>query len=430
MDENTVRDLSQVLDDHLNERLKRLDAKKKINSILHNKSSATAIRELCDYISSLSGKAKNIATVIVVMALLRRNLDNVSEIKEAVELRGLVGHLYGGLYTLLASDSELLSIKVNLTDSSFENKYYYTIRFFDFNYWDYIEVFEAAKVLSLADSQKFEKLALMDKTKLILLNMVSHHLSVVPSKELIDKLLQDEDELKQNIGLHFITRSITRCIQDIEYIKRSEKLGGYHDKSIRSVQRTLKTALNECYTFLEYCDKRTHIALLTNFLLVHQSTYPVAFARNLLSSEFQSEFIYQISNTGKVKTLKDVAFLIGLISNTPAINAENKRISKSLLFMAIVNIIISFIDDKKGIYGWDEQQSKYIEFICQRLPARCIRKLRAHLTNKDRSLMSCKLDEMIRFQNYLEDKRQHEIISGIINTIDTLIMTPAIDLLK
>ncbi|KJS20680.1 MAG: hypothetical protein VR72_12890 [Clostridiaceae bacterium BRH_c20a] len=420
MDKNTVRALSQVLDDHLNERLKRLDAKQKINSILHNKSSATVIRELRNYISPLPGKDKNIATVIVIMAVLRRNLDSVSEVKEAVVLHGLVGHLYGGLYTLLASDSELLSIKVNLTDSLFENKYDYILRFVDFNYWDYIELFQAAKVLSLADSQKFEKLALMDKTKLILLNITSYHLSIEPSKELIDKLLLDEDELKQNIGLLFITRSISRCINDIDYIKRSETLGGYHGKNIRSVNRTLKISINECYTFLENCDKRTQVALLTNFLLVHQTIYPITFARNLVSSEFQDEFIYQISNTGKVKTLKDVAFLIGLISNTSAIGEDKKRISKRMLYMAIVNKIKSFIDDKKGIYGWDEQQSKYIEFICQRLPARCIRILRVHLTDKDRSLMSNKLDEMIRFHIYLEDKRQHEIISGIINAIDSL----------
>lgn len=80
--------------------------------------------------------------------------------------------------------------------------------------------------------------------------------------------------------------------------------------------------------------------------------------------------------------------------------------------------------------GGDEQQGKYMEFICQRPPAGCIRKLRAYLTNKDRSLMASKLDEMIRFQIYLEDKRQHEIISGIINTIDTLTMKPVINLLK
>lgn len=422
MDKNTVKALSQVLDDHKNDRLKRVDAKKKINSILHNKSTTTIIRELRDYISLLTGKDKNIVTVIVVMAVLRRNLDIVSEVKEAVVLNGLVGHLYGGLYTLLAGDSDLISIKANLTDSQFENKYSYITRFVDFNYWDYIELFQAAEVLSLADSQKFEKLALMDKTKLILLNMASYHLSVEPSKELIGKLLQDEDELKQNIGLHFITRSITRGINDIEYIKRSEKLEGYHGKSARSVHRTLKSALNECYIFLENCNNRSKVALIINFLLVHQTMYPVAFARDLVGSELQQEFINQICNTDKVKTLKDVAFLIGLISDTPAISKEKKRISKSDLYMAIVNIIISFIDNKKGIYGWEEQQSKYIEFICQRLPARCIRKLRSYLAGKDRTLMFNKLDEMVRFHIYLEDKRQHEIISGIINIIDTIIL--------
>lgn len=421
LDGEIVKKLSQVLDDHLNERAKRLDAKQKINSILHNKKITTVIRELSDYIPTLSGKEKNIATVIVIMAVLRRNLDSILEVKDAVVLNGLGGHLYGGLFTLLAGHSERLSIKVKLNDSFFQNKYDFITRFVDFNYWDYIELFQSAKLLSLVDPQIFEKLALIDQTKLILLNMASYHLDVEPSKELINKLLEDEDELKQNIGFLFITRSISRCLIDIDYIKRSEKLEGYHGKSLRSVHRVMKMALNQCYTFLKDCDKQTQAALLTNFLLVHQTIYPIAFARELVCSELQDEFIYQISNTGKVKTLKDLAFLTVLISETPAINEKKKRISKNKLYGAIVNMIISFIDEQKGIYVWDEQQSKYIEFICQRLPARCIRKLKTYLNGKDKSLMYTKLDEMIRFHIYLEDKRQHEVISGILKTIDSLI---------
>lgn len=421
LDGEIVKKLSQVLDDHLNERAKRLDAKQKINSILHNKKITTVIRELSDYIPTLSGKEKNIATVIVIMAVLRRNLDSILEVKDAVVLNGLGGHLYGGLFTLLAGHSERLSIKVKLNDSFFQNKYDFITRFVDFNYWDYIELFQSAKLLSLVDPQIFEKLALIDQTKLILLNMASYHLDVEPSKELINKLLEDEDELMQNIGFLFITRSISRCLIDIDYIKRSEKLEGYHGKSLRSVHRVMKMALNQCYTFLKDCDKQTQAALLTNFLLVHQTIYPIAFARELVCSELQDEFIYQISNTGKVKTLKDLAFLTVLISETPAINEKKKRISKNKLYGAIVNMIISFIDEQKGIYVWDEQQSKYIEFICQRLPARCIRKLKTYLNGKDKSLMYTKLDEMIRFHIYLEDKRQHEVISGILKTIDSLI---------
>lgn len=419
LDKNTVSALSQVLDDHLNKRLQGMDLKKKINRILRNKSSFTVIRELLGYISSLSGKDKNIATVIVIMAVLRRNLDGVLEVKEAVVLHGLGGHLYGGLYTLFAGDSELLSINVNLTDSLFENKYSYILGFVDFDYWGYIELFQALEVLNLVDSQKFEKLALVDKTKLILLNMATHRLNFEPSKELIDKLLKDDDELKQNIGFLFITRSISRCLNDIDYIKRSKKLGIYSGKSIRSVHKILEIALNECYTFLENCGKWTQAALLTNFLLAHQTIYPTAFARELVSSKLKDEFIYQICNTDKIKTLKDVAFLTGLISDTPAISEEKKRISKIMIYTAIVNKIICFIEEKKGIYGWDEQQRNYIEFICKRLPTRCVKKLRAYLIAKEKKLISSSLDEMIRFQIYLEDKRQYEIISGILNAIDS-----------
>lgn len=422
MDERTLKALSQVLDDHLNKRVMRVDASRKITNILNKKNNKTVIRELNDYISLLTGKDKNIATVIVIMALLRRNLDSVLEVKDAVIAHGLVGHLYGGLFTLLAGNSERIAINVKLADSSFVNKYDFLTQFVDFHYWDYIELFQTAKVLSLADPQKFEVLALKDQTKLILLNMASYHLDVEPSKQLISKLLHDQDELKQNIGFFFITSSITRSINDIEYIKRSEKFGGYHGKSIRSVHSTLKNALYECDIFLDNCNKQSKAALITNFLLVHQTIYPVAFARELMGSELQQEFINQICNTDKVKTLKDIAFLIGLISDTPAINKEKKRISKFDLYMAIVNIMISFIDNKKGIYRWEEQQNKYVYFICERLPARCIRKLRYYLVGKDRTLMFNKLDELVRFQIYLEDKQQHEIISGIINIIDKLIL--------
>ena len=417
MDIKTVRALSQVLNDSFNKRLKREDAKQKINRILHNKSYSTVIRELSEYISSRSGKEKNFATVIVIMAVLMRNLDIVQEVKAAVEQYRLVGQLYGGLYTLFSGDSELLTIKANLTDSRFENKYDYLMRFDDFYYWDCIDLFQAVEVLSLADSEKFERLALMDKTKLILLNMASGRLRAEPSKDLIVKLLQDEDELKQNIGFFFITRKVIKCLNEINYIERAERFGNFHGKSKRSILRELKTELKECLTFLENCDKQTQAALLTNFLLVNQNAYPTIFARELVGSKLQDEFINQISNTGKIKTLNDVVFFIGLISDTPAINENKKRISKIKLYMAMVNILVSFIDNNNGIYGWYEQQRKYIEYIYQRLPSRCVKKLKTYLTNKERKLMTNKLDELVRFQIYLKDKRQQEIISGILSVI-------------
>ena len=185
-------------------------------------------------------------------------------------------------------------------------------------------MFQSAKLLSLIDPHRFEKLALIDKTKLILLNMTSYHLNVEPSEDLIKELLMDKDELKQNIGFYFITRPISRYLTEIEYIKRCAKVESYHGKSLKDAYKVLKTALNMCYTFLKNCDKKAKAALITNFLLVHQTIYPIALARELVGSKLQNEFIYQIKSTGKVKTLKDVVFLTGLISNTPAINEKRQ----------------------------------------------------------------------------------------------------------
>src|SRR5699024_11042227 len=142
MDHTTITALAQILGDHLNQRTKSSDAKQKINSILRNKKSITVIRQLSDYISTRSGRDKNIAVVIVMMAVLRRNLDDFEVVKEAVLSHGLVGQLYGGLFTLLAGDSELLSLRVELNDSIFENKYDFITQFVDFDYWNYIELFQ------------------------------------------------------------------------------------------------------------------------------------------------------------------------------------------------------------------------------------------------------------------------------------------------
>lgn len=421
MDHKTITALAQILGDHLNQRTKSSDAIQKINSILRNKKSITVIRQLSDYISTRSGRDKNIAVVIVMMAVLRRNLDDFEVVKEAVLSHGLVGQLYGGLFTLLAGDSELLSLRVELNDSIFENKYDFITQFVDFDYWNYIELFQAVKVLGMVNLRKFEKLALKDKTKLILLNMTSSRLEIDPSDQLINELLHEKDELKQNIGFFFITRSITSCLDDINYIERAKQNGVNHCRmNIKEVEQQLTEKIDECYTFLESCNKRTKVSLLINFLLAHQTIYPIAFAYTLMSGELQDKTIIELSNTNKLKTLKDVSFFVQLISDTPALNAEKKRVSKKPLYLAIVDILIAFVAEKRGIYGWDEQQSQYMKLICERLPESCVQKIITRLSYIDSNLMYSKLDELVRFRIYLEDKRQHDIISGIITTIESL----------
>ncbi|MCK9217576.1 MAG: hypothetical protein M0P77_06620 [Firmicutes bacterium] len=414
MDKDTVSRLSHIVNDHINEKIKSQDAKRKINGILHNKKIATVVSELQKYVSKLSGKEKNIAILIVTMALIRRDLDDITKLKNAILKEELGGCLYGGLFTLFTGNSSYLSLTIKLNDSSYGNKYEFLTRFSDFGYWDYIEVFEAAKLLSLIEPHLFEKLALLDKTKLLLLNMVSHHLGIEPSESLIKKLLMDEDELKQNIGFYFITRQISMYLMEIKDMKRREINESYRGKTFNELEKFIKLDIKRCYDLIEGCDNKSKVSLITNFLLTHQDAYPIAFARQMVDSELQNEFAYQIKNSGKLRSLKEVAFITNLIKNTPAANGDNRRISKVQLYEAVAVVIISFIDEEKGIHIWGGQESNYMKQICQQLPKRFIKKIISYLNKKDKTLMCSKLDELVRFDIYLKDKKQHEIIEGIL----------------
>ena len=89
--------LSVVINDSANKSIKSVDAKKKINAILHNKSIKTVINELCTYVENTNGNEKNKAVLIVIMSLLRRNLDCEKELTLLISKYKLTGCLYGGL---------------------------------------------------------------------------------------------------------------------------------------------------------------------------------------------------------------------------------------------------------------------------------------------------------------------------------------------
>lgn len=419
LNKNEIHSLSLILNDSFNKNLRDDIARKKINAILHNKSINTVIQELYNYINDKKklGKQKNIVTLIVIMSLLCRNCNCLENIKTALLKYNLTGCLYGGLYMLLSGNSKIISLKIKLNDYLFNNKYDYINRFSEFCYWEYILVFDSVKILYLLDEKKFEELSLKDKSHLILLNMVTYHLNIKPSDNLITKLLQSTNELYQNIGLFFITEKITSDVNDIVQINRCKKNGFSTSKNIKTVQKSLETEINKFCKFIKLCNKKTQASLIFNYILVHQNQYPNTFAYMLISSALQEEFINQISNSGKIKVIKDVHCVIDLITRTPALNEENKRISKAKLYMAITDLFISFLEERK-IYTWEEQDKIFMKDICEKLPPRCIRKLHSYLTNKEKYLMCKKIDKLIRFKIYLQDKRMYDIISGILNIIE------------
>ena len=409
--------LSVVINDSSNKNIKSVDAKKKINAILHNKSIKTVMNELSTYVENIKGNEKNKAVLIVTMSLLRRNLDCENELSLLISKYKLIGCLYGGLKSFLSGDSEQFGLKIKLNTDFFENKYEYITRFTEFYYWELIALFESVKVLSLVDFLKFEQLALEDQSKLVLLNMVTYHLNIRPSGDLITKLIQSDDELNKNIGFYFLTTNITRTVGDICEINRSKEKGLPTTKNIKKVNKIFKTEIAKCCNLLERCTAKTTAQLLFNYLLVHQMQYPIVFARMLMSNRLQHEFVNQVKGTNKIKTLKDVSFLVNLIYDTPALNDVKKRISKASIYSSVTDLLIDFIEKDKGIYGWDEQQELYIKEICKKLPAKNVSALRSYLLRKRKTLMATKIDELVRFKIYLKDNKKSEIIEGILTII-------------
>lgn len=409
--------LSIAINDSKNNNIRLADTKKKINSILHNKSNKTVIKDLVGFIANVKGNEKNKTVLIVVMSLIRRNLDYQAELSELITKYKLEGCLYGGLKSFFSGDSEQFGLKIKLNTDSFENKYEYITRFTDFEYWKLIDLFESVKILSLVAFAKFEQLAYEDESRLILLNMVTRHLNITPSDELILKLLQSDDDLKQNIGFLFVTDGISKAVNDICEIKRCKKQGLFTNKKPKAANMFFKTEINRCCDFLETCSAKTRASLLLNYLLLHQSEHPTAFSKMLMSSFLQEEFYKQIKETKKIRNLKDIRFLIKLIFQIPALNDKNKRISKVKLYDVVTDVLISFVEKDKGIYGWNEQQKNYVTEICKMLPNKNIYKLKKYLQNKRKTLMIAKIDELVRFKIYLKDKQKQDIIDGILNII-------------
>lgn len=224
--------------------------------------------------------------------------------------------------------------------------------------------------------------------------------------------------MNENIGFYFLTINITRSVCDICEINRCKEQGHPTTKSLKEVNKIFNTEIIKCCNLLEKCTAKTTTQLLFNYLLVNQMQYPTIFARMLMSNRLQPEFVNQIRETNKIKTLKDVLFLVNLIYNTPALNDDKKRISKSDLYSSVTDILIAFVEKDKGVYGWDKEQELYIKEICKTLPTKNISTLRTYLLKRRKTLMCTKIDELVRFKIYLHDKRKQEIIDGILNVLE------------
>lgn len=401
MDGAAVAALAQVIDDKENQRINAVTAKRKISAILHRKSVKRVVQELNEYVALLPAKEKGQAVLIVIMALLRLVSNPVPILAQEIQKYPLAELLHGGLAMLLSGRNQSFSFRLTWMHRSSENIYEIIKNWEGDYFWNYSEVFLAAKLLYEIQPDRLERLALEDKSGVILLSMVHCYLNVRPSDTLLQKLLQSTDPLHPNFALAFYTGSVSFLCDKVGRgtVKRKEI-------------KELRTGIGRCLAAFDVCSPKLRTELLTNYVLVHQNAFPEAFARQLVGEELQEEFVYQITESGKVRTIRELAFIARLIAETPACNREGHRISKKPLSDAVLRVLMRLIQARR-IYPGDAQWQNDIETVLQALTVRQRERLRRFLKDQDKRLMVGALDQLVRYRIYLEDIQQHQVLQGI-----------------
>ena len=397
------------------------DTLRQINRIFRNKSCRTIIKEVKLLMQQLSGNDGSKALFLVVLSLLYKNVDLIDQIQKALTDEHLISNLYGSLRIFFGGKSPSMCLKLQLTDYHFPNKYDYLTRFSDqFRYLEVREALYAAKILAISDRRKFEELAFQDSTRLILLNMTSFHLDETPSDQLITRLLEDGDELQANIGFYFAVWDITRDVQDYELLRRNSNLSGVRIPGMKNkhqIDKSITAHLETFHTFYNRCSDTRKASLLTNYIL-SENAYPLQFGHWLMEAELQEGLLYEITASGKVKTLDDLQRIAHLIHDFPCRDSNGVRQKKDRLYAAVVSVLKKFISERQGIYQWNEQKKALFHEICDVLPKRYRKMLYTYLEKAAADLMISKLDELARFSIYLNDKTQWDICRGMMEILN------------
>lgn len=405
MDNTTIQELAKIINDNWIE--KNQDNKEKINKVLKRKSLKRVLSELTEAINTSKILDKNKATLFVVLALLRRNLDCKEELGQYLAQYGMINFLYGGLIQFLNGKSETFKIEIewNIYDNS--NCYEFIFRFPAPEYWRFIDLILAVSIfLEENHADKFESVLLKDKSNLMLLNSIHNH-EFIPSEKFIVHLLEDENSnLRRSIGLYIL-------INPIENLFRNKA----------NNSRNYKTLLNEK---IEFASKMISILpdyiqaeLLVNyFLYKKRADSYLSFLAKLMIKPILAESLINEINSPKVKMLDDLFILLTVIRKTRS-KYPKKLKYKQKLYNAITKKIQDFIKTDSGIYSWNELSESKFRIICKILPEKNKVSLKSFIQKKSRNLMISKLDELVRYDMYLKDIRKLEILSGMVKVINS-----------
>ena len=417
-----MTELSRLICLHPNKAVNHIDRKTKINGLFSRKSNSAVIKELSNFINSISGQNKNKMALIVVLALLRRNLDCVEELKDLLVRYDLTGPLFGGIKVLLSGKSETFATQIKWSDDTFNNKYEWLSRFSgQFQYWEFIELLQAIKILHMVKRENIEKIIKEDRTRLVLLNMLSWNLDIVPNDNMIKWLLNNSDELNQNIGFYMITRKISYILLDIEAHQRMElsmldvNFVASQRKEHRRTLILMSNELQQVEQFLSMCSNKIKVSLLMNFILTQRQSYPLIFAHWLIEVDNQEHLVAEIKNSRKFRTLQHIHILLSMVAKTR--RKKNYEIipSKMPLYNAIIDNLSNFIRDRSGIYKWEEQEEIEFSNICVMLPKQSKKRFTKFLLRELETLAISDIDKLLRHRMYLEDERKSQIINGMLS---------------
>lgn len=401
MDSAVVAALARVLDDFGNQRIDSDTAKSQIANILSGKSPAEVLQELDVYVLNLPGNEKGKAALIVIMALLRLDLNSGPALAQEIQSREykLAGHLYGGLTMLLNGRSRDFTFQLSVLDREAKNVYAEIEQWNGRFFWPHVHLFLTVKLLHRLDPCRFERLTQEDPSGAILLSMAQGHLPVSPSDVLLKKLLESSDPVHPNFALAFYAQPISILCGKIE--------------ANRGDRKKLNEHVDRCLTAFRPCSPDLRAKLLTNYLLVYPRACPDAFARQLVGAELQGEFASQITEPGKIRTIRELGSIASLIVKTPACDEQKHRITKRPLADAVLSVLIRFVQERTGIYAGDNRWLEDARAVLHLLTVRQKRRFGCFLNSQDRDLMISPLDKLVRFDIYLKDIQHHKIIQSL-----------------
>ncbi|MDR3594241.1 hypothetical protein [Clostridium sp.] len=417
----TMNILSDVIIQNLNQVNICFNSREKLKEIFKNKDVLLLIEEFEIFINNLSkdyNKKKPRFTAIFILTLLIYRIKDEQNIFIGVKNHNLGRLLYGGISALLSGKCNDFSLNIEFNTSKYSNKYEFIskIRLSQFCKIN-TEIMEIVKYIYVNYNLDFKRLALNDKSKFILLNMCNNIFSIKVSMDFINSLLGSSDELNRNIGFYLITAKLKFSMEKKEHIRHCKKIGiKKNGIGIVEINKIINEDLKLIENCLKMCDAKTKVSLVTNYLLSEKPSINL-FYKLLLEPKSQKYVIEEIGKIDKFRRLEDVYYYLKTIHHKSE-KMKKGYYNRQPLYDAIIELIIIIFRNNIAIYQWSDLEDEIFQKICSLLIKSSKEKMRIRLLKVKRNLMTKKIDELVRFDIYIEDKRKEEIANGMLKYLN------------